>query len=292
MRAAAIFGLGSSPKDLAPFQKNSSVTWRIGMPSSSDADAILIFGGDGTIHRHLPQLVKLQLPVLAVPCGSGNDFARSLGLRGMKNSLLAWRRFAEGNDNLRTIDLGQITEASTDPRSNKPAAPHYFCGVAGVGLDTEVARRANRLPAWVRGHGGYALSVPGALSHFAPFPMKLLGSDGADGWVVRSHDYTSLVAFANGPFFGGGMKIAPEADMQDGKLDVCIVRGTNPFKLACMFPTIYFGRHLNLKPVQYFEADRLRLETERPLDVYADGEFVCKTPIEVGVAPRALKVII
>ncbi|HEY7098349.1 MAG TPA: diacylglycerol kinase family protein [Terriglobales bacterium] len=263
------------------------------MPASAtEVNAILVFGGDGTVHRHLPQLVKLGVPVLIVPCGSGNDFARSLKLRNKRDSLAAWRRFVARAANVRTIDLGKITEASADSRSNHPATTHYFCCVAGVGLDTEVARAANRLPAWLRGHGGYALSIPGALLRFAPFPMKLLEADGGGSWFLRSDVPISLVAFANGPFFGGGMKIAPEANMEDGKLDVCLVRGTNPFKLVWMFPTIYFGRHLELDPVQYFKAERARVETEHRLDVYADGEYVCHTPIEIGTVARALPVIV
>src|SRR6202040_4278862 len=102
MRAAAIFGLGSSTKDLKPFQKHSDATWRIGLPAhSSEADAILIFGGDGTGHRHLAQLVNLGLPVLVVPCGSGNDFARALNLRSIRDSVAAWRKFLSGGENVR-----------------------------------------------------------------------------------------------------------------------------------------------------------------------------------------------
>jgi len=83
MRAAAILGLGCSAKNLKPFQTDETIEWRIGMPAAADqADIVLLFGGDGTIHRHLSQLVKLGLPVLVVPAGSGNDFARALGLRG------------------------------------------------------------------------------------------------------------------------------------------------------------------------------------------------------------------
>src|SRR4030081_3792296 len=81
MRAAVIFGLGCSQKQLKPFRTDASIDWCIGMPlASSEAEVILIFGGDGTIHRHLSQLVVLGLPVLFVPAGSGNDFARALGL--------------------------------------------------------------------------------------------------------------------------------------------------------------------------------------------------------------------
>jgi diacylglycerol kinase family enzyme len=88
------------------------------------------------------------------------------------------------------------------------------------------------------------------------------------------------------------MKIAPQAKMDDGLLDVCIVGGVGAFKLFCMFPTIYSGRHLKVKEVEYFQAGRVRVETERPVDVYADGEFVCRTPVEVGVERAALKVVV
>ena len=88
------------------------------------------------------------------------------------------------------------------------------------------------------------------------------------------------------------MKIAPQAKMDDGLLDVCIVGGVGAFKLFCMFPTIYSGRHLKVKEVEYFQAALVRVETERPVDVYADGEFVCRTPIEVGVERAVLRVVI
>lgn len=309
MRAAAILGLGCSAKDLKPFQTNETIDWRIGLPSAADqADVILLFGGDGTIHRHLSQLVKLGVPVLVVPAGSGNDFARALGLRRVGDSLTAWRRFCAGQDNVRAIDLGVIS--SLEVAGEAPSTDHqgrsalhesardsvlgtrfYFCSVAGVGLDSEVARRANALPRWLRGHGGYALALPPAAFRFAPFSMKILTSDGAGGWTTRSDHPTILAAFANTSTYGDGMKIAPRAQMDDGQLDVCVIGGVDPFKLVCMFPTVYFGRHLSIREVQYFKAARVRVETEAPLDIYADGEYVCRTPVEIGVDPQALKVL-
>src|SRR5262245_44693506 len=119
MRAAAILWLGCSPENLKPFQSDNSIQWRMGVPASSDdADTILILSGDGTIHRHLNQLVKLALPVLVVPAGSGNDFARALGLRGVRDSLAAWKKFATGSQNSKTIDLGTITKLEADPTGN------------------------------------------------------------------------------------------------------------------------------------------------------------------------------
>jgi diacylglycerol kinase (ATP) len=87
------------------------------------------------------------------------------------------------------------------------------------------------------------------------------------------------------------MKIAPHAKIDDGQLDVCVIRSIDPFKLVCTFPTVYFGRHLRIREVDYFQAPRLRVETETPLDIYADGEFVCRTPVEVAIQRNALKVL-
>ena len=173
MRAAAILGLGCSLKNLAPFQRDDSIEWRVGMPSdSSTVDAIVLLGGDGTVHRHLGQLVKLGLPVLVMPVGSGNDFARALGVRSVRDALAAWRKFCRGVSNLRTVDLGSIRplgiavadvdftqEAGGAPGPHLRPEARYFCCVAGVGIDAEVSRRANRLPRWLRGHGGYTLSL-------------------------------------------------------------------------------------------------------------------------------------
>lgn len=283
MRAAAILGLGCSSKDLKPFQSNAKAEWQIGMPASRDeVDAVVLFGGDGTVHRHLGQLVKLGLPVLVVPAGSGNDFARSLGLRSERDSKMAWEKFCDGTRQARAIDLGAIAESG---------AKHYFCCVAGVGLDSEVARRANKQPRWLRGHGGYALTVVPTIFTFAPFPMKVMAAGEDSNWNVRSDQPTMLAAFANAPLYGGGMKIAPQARMDDGLLDVCIVHGLDPFKLFCLFPTVYSGRHLKVREVQYFQSRAVRVETEHPLDVYADGEYVCRTPVEISVQPAALNVI-
>lgn len=296
MRAAAILGLGCSSKDLRPFQTVDRVEWHIGLPSSSDPiDIILVFGGDGTIHRHLPQLARLGLPVLVVPAGSGNDFARALGIRGMRNSLAAWEQYCQDGGNIRRIDLGIISAVGIAGQAPAPQG-HYFCCVAGVGIDSEVARRANTMPRWLRRNGGYVLSLAPAIFTFAPVPIKILmsseDSPATSNWTVRSDQPTLLAAFANTSTYGGGMKIAPRAKMDDSLLDICVVGGVSPLKLFGMFPTVYSGRHLSIKEVEYFQASRVRVESEHPLEVYADGEYVCRTPVEVGIEPAALNVVV
>jgi diacylglycerol kinase family enzyme len=339
MRAAAILGPGNAAKSLATFQRLTGAEWT----SLEQADVAVIFGGDGTVHRHLAELVELEIPLLVVPCGSGNDFARALKIRNVRDAAEAWKSFA-ASGNARAIDLGVIspfecTHGPKPPRSvqssgtadaapfrselpsrspetrtqtstavevlpfptvevaneavvSEPAEasapqPHYFCCVAGVGIDTEIARCANALPKWLRARGGYALSAPGQFVRFAPFPMKV-SRNGANNFSFQP---TILASVANAPAYGGGMKIAPNAKLDDGKLDLCVVRGMNPFKLFCLFPTVYFGRHLGFEEVEYEQTDCVRIETEIPLDVYADGDYVCKTPVEFSVARSALNVI-
>jgi diacylglycerol kinase (ATP) len=284
MRAAAILGLGTSPKDLKRFQQDSATVWIEGLPGSSEeADAILIFGGDGTIHRHLAALVRLGLPVLIVPAGSGNDFARALKLRSLSDALSVWRDFENGRTEARAIDLGVIRPVSA------PGRTHYFCCVAGCGLDSAVARRASQMPRWLRSHGGYVLGLLPSLFQFPAFSMRLTQIDGERR--EESETPTLLAAFANTQFYGDGMRIAPQADPADGKLDVCRIHALSPFKLFCMFPTVYFGWHLWIRQVEYSRAEKVCVETETPLEIYADGEYVCETPADITVAPNALHVI-
>ena len=290
MRAAVIFGLGSSMRDVRAFQRNSSVEWMFGLPGEQESvDAILVFGGDGTVHRHLGALAKLSVPVLVVPAGSGNDLARSLEIRRKRAALAAWKRFVAGQLNCHTIDLGLI-EAGAGPLEKKEI---YFSCVAGVGLDGEVSRRANVLPRWLKARGGYALSLPVALAKFQPFTIKLCvdrATEGSPGHPCIEQSVMAAV-FANTPFYGGGMKVAPRARMDDGLLEVCLIRAISKLKLLSVFPSVYFGRHLGISEVEYFPAPSIRVETDRPLGVYADGEYVCETPIEIRAARNALRVI-
>jgi diacylglycerol kinase (ATP) len=293
MRAAAIVGPGNAAKSQARFQRVEGIEWTACLKGA--ADAVVIFGGDGTVHRNLSALIDLNLPVLVVPCGSGNDFARALKLRSVRDSRKAWRQFVNSLNNVRTIDIGLIRKSASDQATAAPRrlsshnhSLHFFCCVAGVGLDAEITRRANELPKWVRAHGGYAFCAPREFFRFAPLPMKI----SCNGAPADQFQPTILAAVANAPTYGGGMRIAPHALLDDGKLDLCIVRAMDTFKLFCLFPTVYFGRHLGLKEVEYTQAQELRIETEFPLDVYADGEYVCQTPVEFGIARNALKVIV
>jgi len=280
MRAAAILGPGNVSKHVAAFQRATGAQWT---SLIEQADVVVIFGGDGTIHHQLPTLVDLDVPVLVVPCGSGNDFARALGLRRMRDSVDAWKNFVSGSTKAKTIDLGIVRSLAGEVH-----APRYFCCVAGVGIDTQIAARANRLPRWLRSKGGYFLSAPPEFLRFEPLPMRV----SCDGTRASAFRPTILAAVANAPAYGGGMKIAPQAKVDDGMLDVCVVAGMDVWKLFCLFPTVYFGRHLGFDEVEYTQAPEVSIETGNPLEVYADGEYVCKTPVDFSIARNALQVVV
>ncbi len=289
MRALAIFGPNASAWDLRRFElPGAEITVTERIEPATKSGAALIFGGDGTVHHQLAAMVEAQIPLLVVPKGSGNDFAHALGVHSAADALAAWQAFHTHRQNVRNIDVGIITHVGT--RNPKPETRNFFCCVAGAGLDSEANRRANAMPRWLRAHGGYALGVVGAVARFRPQPVRVSLAD-ENGAPAVIEDSATMVAIGNAPSYGRGMRIAPRAKLDDGLLDVCFIRRVRPLRLLRFFPRVYAGAHLDMPEIKYAQAARLTIETEAPLDVYADGEFICRTPVEVVVAPRALKVI-
>jgi diacylglycerol kinase (ATP) len=291
MRAAVILGTKATGRDLRPFQfPNVELVAVAELLPDRAFDAALIFGGDGSVHRQLPSAVASQSPLLCVPTGSGNDFARALGLGTVRDALTAWQRFCAGANNVRSIDVAEITFLNPATGNRKPeTGTSLYCCVAGAGLDSEINRRANALPAWLRGHGGYVLSLAPALATFQPpqITIELFDSDGPS----RIQEPAMMVAFANTPSYGHGMRIAPRAQMEDGKLDVCFVRRLPKRRLLRWFPLVFSGGHLRLPEVVYAQCSGVSIASERPLDIFGDGEFIGRTPAQVRVRPRALRVI-
>jgi diacylglycerol kinase (ATP) len=247
------------------------------LKDAAGSSAALIFGGDGTVHRHLTALHQQKVPALVVPAGSGNDFARALGIRSEELALRAWQQFCAEKNNVREIDLGMIRAAGEEI---------LFCCVAGVGMDAEANARANRMPSWLKSHGGYVLAALESLISFKPVEMCVSAGDRK----IRRQAF--FIAVGNARSYGGGMKVTPRALPDDGLLDICLVSKMNKIKLLCWVPTIFFGGHLRLKQVEYFQAKEVRIDTGRELELYADGDYACRTPLEIRVIPRALPVIV
>ncbi len=292
MRAAVILGPGARERDLKPFHGGVELVITPEVHPEDGWDAVLVFGGDGTVHRHLHVLSQLQIPLLVVPAGSGNDFARALRLQSFRRAWRAWRKFCAGESNVRAIDLGVIRQLADGTR-------RHFCCIGGAGLDAATNRRANRMPAFLRAHGGYVLAALREISSYEFPSMKVQvnpptsAKTGQRWGAKRSFEGpATLVTFANAQSYGHGMRMAPRARLDDGLLDVCFVRRTSRLRLLRFFPTVFTGAHLSLPEVEYVQAPALTLDCTPPMDVYADGEYICRTPVEVTVEPGALRVIV
>jgi YegS/Rv2252/BmrU family lipid kinase len=261
-----------------PFRKVSPDLKAIAdLTGAADVSAALIFGGDGTVHRHLSQLSLRKIPALIVPVGSGNDFAKALGIRNNGIALAAWQRFCATGKNVRTIDLGRIHSVGQEI---------LFCCVAGMGLDADSNARANRMRPWLRSHGGYVIAAIQSIAAGRRAKIHMRSP------LVENRSRSWLLAVGNAHRYGGGARIVPQANVDDGLLDVCFVRDMSKFKLLCVLPTVFWGGHLRLKEVSYYRVAVLEVDSDPELQIYADGEPVCETPAKFSVLPQALKVIV
>lgn len=288
MRALAILGPRASEHDLAPFRAPDAEIILTENLTQAAADVVLLLGGDGTVQRHLAGLVQAQIPLLVVPAGSANDFVRALGMRSRTEALRAWQEFLAGGNNVRSIDLGVMEFAGEGAPAINPA---YFSCAVGAGVDAEVARKANSLPGWLRGNGGYFLAAIRGLLRFQARLITVTATQ-ADGKRRKISEPGILAAAANAPWYGHGMRIAPQAQIDDGMLELCFVRNVGKLRLLRLFPKVYRGSHIGLREVEYFRAERVLIESEEPLAVHADGEPLGQTPVEVSVARGALRVIV
>ena len=280
MRATAILAPQVRPFQVRPFQQDERVSWT----NIADAEVAVIFGGDGTVHRHLSSIKERNIPFLIVPTGSANDFASSLGLHSRRAALRAWEAFCGSQQNVATIDLGVIRI----PASTHQQPDNYFCCIAYLGLDSATNALANRLPRFLRAHGGYVLSLFPTLLEFRAQRTTIRNASG----IALHSERAMLTCFANTPRYGHGLRIAPEAKMTDGLLDLCFVRRLNKVKLLALFSSVYWGKHTRLPYVAMCRGTAFSVETETPAPLFADGEYVCHTPAEIGICPGAIRVII
>ena len=170
-------------------------------------------------------------------------------------------------------------------------AANFFGCIAGTGLDAAVNRLTLQQSRWLRGHGGYVLALLEVLGGFHP-PMITVDVEFDGQWTRRVHEPGFLIAAGNGPQYGHGMRLTHEANMDDGLLDLCFVRTLSKLRLLRLFRSVYKGAHIGMKEVEYFKAPRVRIATDPPGEVFADGEYVCRTPVEIGVRADALRVIV
>jgi diacylglycerol kinase (ATP) len=228
-------------------------------------------GGDGTLQEIATALDGASAALGVIPRGRCNDFARALGLKRsdpperIADILLAGKR--------RAVDLGAAGEKR-------------FLTVATMGFDSEASRFVETRKLWVKGTLAYLYAVACVLLRFKAPRVRLRGDFG------QIEQRVLLVATGNGPCYGGAMRIAPGARLDDGMFQVCLVEEVSRLTVLSVLPLVMRGAHVNHPRVRMLETSFLEIKTlDGPEWMCADGESMCQTPVRLEVRPGALQVM-
>ncbi len=231
-------------------------------------EAILLLGGDGTVHDALPAIAKTDLSLGFLPCGRGNDFARNTGLpMDLKESCSLPSSLSIYQSDLPTIN-------------GEP-----FIGIAYVGFDAEVNGLVNEGKGFFNGTLGYTVCVLRALKNFRPFEIEMT----IDDHYLRER--VMMVTVANGPYYGGGMKIAPMAMMNDGHLDICVVKEISKWELLRQFPKVFNGTHISHPKIIMKSGRRIKIVSDESREIFADGEYVGSLPAECMIGSQTIRIL-
>ena len=238
---------------------------------------IFAVGGDGTFQVLINALGAHSNIVLGViPAGGGNDFAASLGIP--LDTVAAARLLLQGSVCL--LDAVRVKTADGVVR--------LYTGGGGVGLDAEASRYAGGIYRNVRGRLRYVLSAIRALTGFHSIQVRLQTDVENEANIVG---HALLVAVLNTPSYGAGVRLAPGAIMDDGKLDLVLLDNLGFFEVLTMLPALLLRGDVHSTRLQRRTVRRVRIETDRPCAFHADGEIVGATPVEVAIVPGALRVL-
>jgi diacylglycerol kinase (ATP) len=238
----------------------------------SGADTVCVVGGDGMVHLGTNLCAGRDVRLAVVAAGTGNDFARNLGLP-VHDPSGAVRVVTDGRT--RRIDAGRVVTA---------AGERWFSGVLGAGFDAVVTARAARMT-WPRGRLRYPAAILRELPLFRPIPYVIE----CDGERIETR--AMLVAVANTASFGGGMRVCPDADPTDGLFDVLVLHAISTPRFLRVFPSVYAGRHVGHPQVQLLRGARVRLKAPG-MPCQADGEPFAPLPLDIELVPAALSVAV
>jgi diacylglycerol kinase (ATP) len=228
-------------------------------------DRVVVCGGDGTLHLSVREFDLANGTLALIPLGSGDDFAKVLGLpRDLRAACeLALRGSA------REVDVAVANGIR-------------YLGVAGLGFDSEVARYANENVKFLRGSLVYLYAILRVLPRFTPHRVTINGT---------RNEEIMFATVGNSRQYGGGIRITPDAKLDDGQLDLCIVHRTSRMQLLKTLPQAYTGAHVKSPFVETGRGTSFTFDSERPMDVYADGERITMTPVRFGLASEKLRIV-
>lgn len=272
--AAAIQAAGLACRLVLPTSAEDST--RVARDAvAAGAAAVIACGGDGTVSAVLQGVVGSTVPFGIVAGGSGDDIAAGLGFAiGDTSAVVAALLLELTTGATRTVDVGEATTADGTTK--------VFLGVLSTGFDSSVNERANRMTRM--GGQRYNVAMLRELASFRPLPYEVV----IDGRAIRGRGM--LVSVGNGPRFGGGMLICPDAQSDDGLLDVTWLGAIATTAFLRVFPSVYRGTHVRHPAVTTYRGRDLHIDAPGQV-AYADGERIGPLPVSITCRPRALRVL-
>jgi diacylglycerol kinase (ATP) len=205
---------------------------------------------------------------MVVPCGTGNDFSRSIGVLGSSEQEIF---------DLITRNQSQAIDAAKAKYHN---GEKWYLQIMSTGFDAKVNSLANRIK-WPSGRTRYTIAMLIILFKFKPIQYEITFNN------EKKIVHAMLALVANGVSYGGGMKISPHSSYIDGKLDLLYVEPVSRLTLLSIFPRVFSGTHINHPKVKVFRSSEFTLSAQTK--AYADGEFIADLPVNVIVVPKAIK---
>ena len=252
--------------DCVPSASPADLTRIAAESSRGEWDRVVVCGGDGSLHLAVREFALDRGTLALLPLGSADDFACAAGIP--RTLIDACDAILSGNT--REIDVATANGLR-------------YLGVAGLGFDAEVAQYANKNVQFLRGSLLYLYSTLRVLRRFTPHRVRVNG--------MHSEEIM-FACIGNTRQYGGGIRITPNARIDDGLLDLCLVRRTTRFQLLKTLPRAYTGAHVRSPFVGTARATQFTFESEQPMEVYADGERLTRTPVTFALAREKLRIAI
>jgi diacylglycerol kinase (ATP) len=247
---------------------------RIARTAAEDgATIVAVLGGDGSASLAANGILGSATALAVLPSGTGDDFAKAIGAGSLSTAI-------ELLANPKTVDL-DVVEVTAG------AVTRHYVNVAGAGFDSEVNETANAMTLNLGGTGTYVAALVRTLSRFSPAAFTIVVDDDE-----RIELDAMLVEVGSGRSTGGGMRVLPNALMNDGSLDICIVEALSKGAFLRAFPRVYRGTHVSHPKVRMRTGTRVQMEANRRVNVYADGELVGPLPAIFRIRSAALPVVV
>ena len=254
--------------DKTSYKGHATLLARQAVKSEIKYDAVVSVGGDGTLLEVANGLMGSDILLGILPAGTGNDFARALGIPSTIKESLGFLAKKKS----RLVDVGKLENI-------------FFVNVASVGFDAEIIRDILKFKKFIPGRASYYIA---ALLKFFTFKFKEITINIDD---EKINTKILLVAIANGTHYGGGMNVNPNGKLEDGYLDVIVVNSLPRYKIPFLMIKFIKGTYQDLPYVKTYKCREISIDSMEKLVINADGDILGNTPVKFSIKPLSLNVI-